>query len=75
MKASKEITVMAIKQCTKRHTRYFMDLANRRMMLMATKYRIKPLSTMCVDSDATPVDSFLKFSAARASLAQGQSPA
>jgi hypothetical protein len=48
---------------------------NQRTMLTATKYRIKPLSTTYVDSDATPVHSFPKFNASRASSAQGQSPA
>jgi len=46
-----------------------------RTMLTATKYHIKPLSTTYIDSDATPVDSFPKLNAARASSAQGQSPA
>jgi len=74
MKASKEVTAMAIKHRTKRHTRCGMDLAHRRTLLMATKYCIKPLSTIYVDSDATPVDSSPKFSAARANSAQGNSP-
>jgi hypothetical protein len=52
-----------------------MDLANQRTMLTATKYRIKPVSTINVDSDPMTVDSFPKFSAAWVSSAQGQNPA
>jgi hypothetical protein len=51
-----------------------MDLANLRMMPLATKFRIKLLSTTYVDLDAMPVDSFPKFKAARANSAQVQSP-
>jgi len=70
IKICKEMTAMAIKHHTKSRMRCYMDLANRRTMLMATKCRIKPLSTMYIDSDAMPVDSFPKFNAARESSAQ-----
>jgi len=71
----KAMTVMAIKHHTKHHTRCCMDLANRRTMLTATKYVINPHSTIYVDLDAMPVDSFPKINAARACSAQGRSPA
>ena len=75
MKASKEITAMAIIHHGKCHTRCCTDLANRRMMLVVMMYSIKPLSTIYIDWDGTPVYSFPKFSTARASSIQGQSPA
>jgi hypothetical protein len=75
MKASKEMTAMAIKHHTKRHTRCCTVLVNRLTMLTATTDHIQSLSTIYINSDATPVDSFPKFSATRASSAQGPSPA
>jgi hypothetical protein len=44
-----------VKHRTKRHTRCCMDLANRCTILPAMKYRIKPLSTTYIDSDAMPL--------------------
>jgi len=44
-------------------------------MLTSTKYCIKPLSTIYINSDAMPVDSFPKFNTARVSSAQCKSPA
>jgi len=67
--------VMAIKRCTKRHTKCRIDLENLRTMLTASKYCTKPLSITYSDLDGMPVDLLLMFNPAKASSAGDQSPA
>jgi len=74
IKAWKEVTAMAIKHSTKRHTKCCMHLENLRTMPTVTRYHIKVLSTTYTDWDSTQADASLK-SSAEANSAQDQSPA